>query len=458
VAIVIRRKFATVTFATTRPLSRMAKASRGVWWVCLVVAWVAGCGGGGGDPDARNDPSPDSPPAIDAEAGDPTTITFTVVTGDGAAETGSVVLVSDDGGAWQPVVGVAGVYTVEVIGPRYAIARGCRNPEQGYAEAFLYYLTVDDATELKDIGCHDGPDADVSTISGAVSGIDALHRGRIAGNHDGAVLGTGASSYAVRNVRGPTDLVVARFTSAAPRYVDRMLIVRDLDATTDVVRDLDLEADGFDPVEHELTVAGAGSGDFERASVLLRRPGLQPRTIESSVNAPGLYHAPPAAEMRPGELLTINRYTSTAGSARSVAVTLAAPADATGTLPPAYTATAPTVVATTPGVRLAGTLPLVDGADRYDSAVLHVDTATSQTVYWWQSYTARWADDAAIAYEYPDLVGIGGWDVALPPTALTWESAVLSSSLTDGLPDRFVPVPAGDVTTLASTSGALDVP
>jgi len=413
---------------------------------------LLGCGGGG---DSPADAGGDAPSTPDAAPG-ATAITFTVTTLDGLPEVTDVVLISDNAGPWQPVTATGGAYHASVVGPRYAIARACRDDATQYQEGYLYYLTVDDPTDVHDVSCHYVATA---AIGGAITGIAPTQAAKIVSSYSAATLQAGATDYAMTMPPGTTDLVARVYPavpSTQPRPTQRLLIERDVAVTDGLVHDLDFDADGFDPETHTIAISNPGAS--EHVAVSLYQGGLYSYGIESTVVTGDDYHAPPANRMRVGELLTVSRSSSTANGYRNVQLTVGAPADLTAAYGPAYSAPTPTVVASSPTVRLAGTLPHVDGADVYGASGSVFDDTTLDFAYWSESFTARWAGDQPIDYTFPDLAGIGGWNVGLIPGSVDWDASVGGSALRT-LPIGYPNPPVlGDTLTFAATTGTLTLP
>lgn len=421
----------------------------------------SGCGGGssGDDVDAR--PHPDGPPGADASPDAPfngTPVTFTVLTYDGQPENGDVVLYSDNDGPWHPVTGTNGVYHFSVAGPRYAIARGCDDPASQYTEAWLYYLTLGDSTDVHDVGCHSSG-AGV-TVSGALTGLTG-HRGLIQTQSGFTLLTAAQTDYSLVASPGTTDLVTKLYPNVPatqPRPTERLLVERDLVIpTTDLVHDLDFTADGVAPETHTFTISGGQPGATSRVGALLDTGKQFGYSLESTSVTTDDYHTLPAALMQTGDKLVVTRSSDDAAGFRSVALTIDAPADLTGTLPDAYPAGDPTIAGTGP-LQLAGTLPLVAGGDVYTVDATVIDDATFDFWFWSQSYTAAYAAGQDIDYSFPNLIGIGGWTIELGAGEVDWDQFVRSSSTSD-LGVGYVPTPAvGDITTETGTAGFLTPP
>lgn len=414
---------------------------------------LVGCGGGGGsgdDIDAAPTPDGrvDAPPSA-------TPVTYTVVGLDGAPETGDVVLVSDNDGPFAPVTGTNGVYQFMIAGPRYAIAHDCDDPANQYSEAYLYYLTVDDTTDLHDLGCR-STTATV-TVSGAVTGVGAAQRAAITTGAGFAFPAAGATSYTLTQPPLTVD-VVGRLipdVTTSVRPTQRLLIERDVVVpASGLVHDLDFTADGVVPETHTFTVTGANPGASDFVAVSFQTGRLYGYGLESTLVTTADYHALPAAQMRAGDLVKVIHSSYEPGQSRSVSATVDAPADLTGTLPAAYAPSDPTIAGTAPA-RLAGTLPHVDGATVYEVDASVVDEASSDISRWTQIYTARYASDQAIDYTFPDLSGIGGWNVALGTGEIEWTEGVGSSTLTGAGLGYPLPLVNGDVGTYADKSGTL---
>jgi hypothetical protein len=427
----------------------------------LLALVMAACGGDdtGTPADASGTDAARADANVDGGPGETTTITFAIRSLDGATETDDVVLVSDNGGAWRPMTLDGEVFTAEVVGPRYAVARGCSEPLFAFAEAWIYFLTIEDGTALTDVGCHDSPT--VRTVSGTLTGVAGNQRGTVYAEHGAGFFGAGATAYQLTTGSGTTDLVARLNASSQPRVTQRLLIVRDLDVTVDTVRDLDFVTEGFDPVEHQFTVTGIEEGDVETVSVALLSnvPGGFDKGIESFNGGPtDRYHAPPAERLEAGERLIVTRGASGIGTTRQVSVVIDTPADLTAVLGPAYAAPEPNVIATTPSVRLAGTLPLVAGGDLYQTDAIFFDDVTFDSIYWTQFYTARWAEGSTeIAFAHPELAGIGGWDIALPEGVISWNASVKTSALEALSPLPTAPnPPVGDVITRSVVSGEVN--
>jgi hypothetical protein len=422
----------------------------------IVAAALLGCGGGTDQPpdagfDAARPPdaAPDAPP-------EGTPITFTVLTFEGVPESDDVVLISDNGGAWRPMASTTtGVYTAHVEGPRYVIARGCVDLDFQYTEAWLFHLTVAEATELTDLGCH--AQAATVRLSGALVGVGADQRGAIATAAGTAIFPGGAADYALEVPPGPIDILGRlhpNVSSSQPRPTQRLYLARDVavDAPGPVVRDIDFATDGFDPVTHTFDVTGSAAGSA-RTGVTLYADGPFGLTVEANNEDTNAYHAIPADRLVAGERMLVSRSSQ---DGRYAALVVDAPADLTAAYPAPYTPPAPTLAQGTPIVRLAGTLPHVDGTDVYEVNASWLDDETFDFVYWAQLYTAGYAGDAAVDYELPDLRGIGGWDIALPPGEITWNASVTGSALTARLPTFLdLEYVVGDIIVRAGTGGTL---
>lgn len=387
-----------------------------------------------------------------------TPVTFTVLTFDGQPETGDIVLYSDNDGAWTPVTGTAGVYHFNVVGPRYAIARGCDDPGSQYTEAWLYYLTLGDSTDVHDVGCHASTAA--VTVSGAVTGLNG-HRGLIQTQGGFALLSSTATDYTLVQAPGTTDLVAKLYPnvpSTQPRPTQRLLVERDLVVpATDLVHDLDFAADGVDPETHTFTLAGANPGAASRVAVNLDTGRLFGYNLESTSVTTDDYHTLPAGLIQAGDKLIVTRSSFDGGSTRSVTLTVDAPGDLTGTLADVYPAGDPTVAGTGP-LQLAGTLPLVTDGDVYTIDASVIDDATFDFWFWSQSYTAAYAAGQDIDYTFPNLIGIGGWTIELGAGEVDWSQFVRSSSTSDIGVGYTQPAAVGDITTETGTSGFLTPP
>lgn len=376
-------------------------------------------------------------------------ISLRVVTPDGLPETTNVVLVADGDAAWREVTATDGAYRTTIRGPRFAIARACKDGSSAAVE--VMYLTVEDATELTDLGCRTAVGG--VTVSGNVGGVGADQRYLFGVAPTGWARGA-AGRYTVGTVPGVLQLFGAlSAATGAERPALRLVAVRDLLVTSTAERDVDFTSDGFDPVTFRVAVGPGEGGPADSVRVELHA-GQLPFIVERTALVDDGYRAPPAARLRPGELLTVERAAAPGEDLRhprSVTAVLAAPADVAVSYPPAYAVDTPAVVATAPAVRLAGTLPRVAGADQY--AIMAEVVTAQAAITWRQRYSGRWAGGAAVDYEMPDLRGISGWDVGLPTGEIDWRASVRSSALGDltmGAPEILT---AGDTITEAATTG-----
>jgi hypothetical protein len=419
----------------------------------LMIA-VLGCGGGGSDPDAGGDD--DVPDArFDAPPGTPTDVTLTVLGLDGLPDTGAeIVLVSDNGGPFTPVTGTGGVYRASVVGPRYAFARGCRDAVNQYAEGYIFYLTLDDTTDVRDVGCHF--DFPTVLLSGTMTGILPTQRGALVTEFATSTFTAGATDYSMGVPPGTTDLFGRLFPAVPttePRPTERLYIERDVAVPGDTIHDVDFGLGGVDPDTFAITVSNAGAGT-QRVFSSLRTGGLFNFTMETTLLVANEYHTFPAALMQPGELITVSRTTVSGDSSLRAAVTLATPTNIATMYGDPYTPAPPTLAA--PG-RLTGQLPHADGAGLYTVDAFVFDDVTFDATYWAQQYTARYAGDAPIDFTFPDLTGIGGWDIALIPGRIDWSQTAASSdhrTLVPGFPGA--PPVDGDYETTATLSGAIE--
>ena len=399
-------------------------------------------------PDA---PNPDAPPV--------TQLTFTIVNYVELPDTEAVVLVSDNGGPWQPVTGAGGVYHPPVVGPRYAIARACKSGPWSTIQddVNIYYLTLDDGLDVRDLGCRRA--GETASISGSVSWSGSGHEAFVdPGWQWGNTLFT-PGPWSANAVPRTISVVGFLAPTSGPGQTDRMLIHRDVVISGATVHHVNFDTDGFDPVAQPLVITGTTDGYSTTVSLTGPLWGLDLERAGSIAT----YHAPPASRMRPGELLRVRAVTwnSAYDSIRWVEPKVSAPAPIGAAFPPAYTNAAPAVIAQTPDIRVGGTLPLVSGADYYTTSIeLYSEIGCEwgdPIGTWTMHFSARWAQGQPIAFEYPRLVGIGGWTARLSPGFYDWRSIANTSAAGTPLPGVLneLDVP-GEVLQRSAQHGGLD--
>ena len=406
----------------------------------------------GGDIDAPV--SIDAPVLIDAPEGS-TTIRFRITTRTGNPETGDLVLVSDNGGPWVPVPGNAGVHTFSVFGPRYVIARECRSDFwEKLGEANLYYLTVEDGTEIRDHGCWIDTGL-TATVGGSSTGVPA---GQYAGLGTGwQFLGTslpsGTGTWSMAVPPGRVNLLAA-IQSDFAQPVNRLLFRRNVLVTGTTTVNLDFATDGFDPVERSIIVAGTQGAAYGVNDVILYNPDFPYGASLEWTSIRNTYHAPPASRLSPGDVIGVRRAAGVGDLVRQVIVKMASPMPVDAALGPNYVTDPPTVSDPDPSyIRMRGTLPHVAGADSYQASIFTTEERTDKGE-WYLMFSARWADGQPIEYEIPDLRGIGGWTTGLHPGGYHWEHEVKSSVLSSPPPGPLNEVHiAGDTVTIASSDG-----
>jgi hypothetical protein len=345
------------------------------------------------------------------------------------------------------------------VGPRYAIAYSCTDVEFLYDLALLYHLTLAEATELHDLGwCYRRAPVE---LSGALVGVGPDRRAAVVASRVSTTVGAGGRHFSLPVETDSTD-VVARLIpdvpATEPRPTQRLYLARDLVVTAPLVHDIDFDAGGFEPEVCRVDVDGAGGGAAELIQSSLLTEGPFEYAVENNRQDTNVVHTIPAARLTPGDRVRFTRSSVGDGTSRSFSSVLSTPTDVTGAYGPIYAPEAPTVAATAPFVRLAGSLPHVDGADTYEIEGFGLDPTTAVTVQWLQVYTDEYAGAAAIDYEFPDLSGIGGWDVGLPRGVIQWTAAVTTSTSTDRLPTYLdLELVAGDTIIYGDAFGVLEL-
>jgi hypothetical protein len=173
------------------------------------------------------------------------------------------VAVQDGDGPWSRVTPEGDTYRFDIDETRGAIAFVIVDDVSGAATTTVLHLSSFEFEALAASRCT-GPGI-TKTVNGSVADLapgEIVNVGL--GSASATVVGGAASTFTLTNVPdGPQDLIAGRQAfSGTGLSVDRLLIRRDLNpADGSTLAPIDFDADGFDPVSGNVTVAGLSAGD-----------------------------------------------------------------------------------------------------------------------------------------------------------------------------------------------------
>jgi hypothetical protein len=213
-----------------------------------LVSVVAACGGG------KSSDAPDAAPQ-------PSKITITAFK-DGTQQNVSLVAFQDGDGVWQEATGAGGLYTFDVVGPRYAVEWVC-----GFATftttriGYAWKLTTADATRLyADCRASVGPD---SSLGGALANVPSADTATLIGGDctdptGNCFYGTYSSTtgrYSGQVMHGMYDIIASDSLGSSFDRVARK--TANVNGATTL--DFDMATDGFALEKHNGTITSSAA-------------------------------------------------------------------------------------------------------------------------------------------------------------------------------------------------------
>ncbi|GIV16090.1 MAG: hypothetical protein KatS3mg022_1525 [Armatimonadota bacterium] len=353
------------------------------------------------------------------------------------------VAFQDGNGAWQVAQGTGGQYALNITDNdgRYGVAIVCVNGTE--VSVSILHATRAELGEIHH-ECSQPLSQSLVTVSGAIGGLGM-------GGGATVFLGTGMgfgypliNTYSLQTVPGTYDLIALRYANLETSTVDKVLIRRNVSATTDTTQDIDFNsAEAFAPEMHTVTVLGATGRAV--GSVVFRSNGKTVAGLGWRTDT-DTYPGIPTSKLVGNDfhLLSVTDYGSQ-GVLRTVLRHFKVPADITVSLPDAFVSPEVTTVATAPYARFAASWSAYPDAQAY-SLSYHTPTAPmgrsskrsrqqSGSISWFVALSANWLG-ANSSYTLPDFSALSGWNNTWGlPAGQVIEWSVLAVSSNRNIPD-----------------------
>lgn len=323
-----------------------------------------------------------------------------------------------------------GEYAFPVTSATYGIAFVCTYAS--YATVTIVRATPKETTSprFECVAFDEGTATLTGTFAGTMPGqlasvnVSYLTTFTDAGTYTAAMLPAGQwDVFAMRRI-GQFQPIVA------DRIIRRDSVMLSSDSST--VLDFDFEAEGFAPDARTVSFEGVESTDPREVSVNLRnQPGGTYLAFGPFTNDG--YLGLPVSELRGDDIhsITATAYGPDRRTFRQVRRWLRALEDFTAVLPPFPALPQVDAEASTPYVRMRGTVPAGLDADRYDFVYVQ-SVQSNSSLAWIATLTRGYVATGATQYTLPDLTSLAGFSPAwglLPAVTVDWQFITMS---TDG--------------------------
>lgn len=353
------------------------------------------------------------------------------------------VAFQDGNGAWQVAQGTGGHYTLNITDGdgRYGVAIACVNGSE--VDVRILHATRAELSEISH-ECGEPPSQSFVTVSGTVSGLGTNNWAQVFLGSGAGFTYPGTGTYSLQTAPGTYDLIAVRYAGLEIASVDRVLIRRNVNATTDTTQNIDFNsAEAFAPEMHTVTVLGT-TGETV-GSITFRSNGKTVATLGVTADTFQFAGIPTSKQVgNDFHLVSVTDY-GPQRSLRTVLRHFKAPADITLSVPDAFTSPDVTTAATTPYARLTASWSAYPGAQLYLLSY-HLEMAPAGRapkrsrqqgggISWFVALSANWLG-ANSSYTLPDFSTLSGWNNTWGfPTGRSVEWNVLAVSSNRNLAD-----------------------
>lgn len=359
------------------------------------------------------------------------------------------VAFQDGNGAWQVVSGAGGLYTLNITDSdgRYGVAIACVNGPD--VEVYILHATRAELSEITH-ECDEPPSQSFVTVSGTVGGLGTDNWAQVFLGQGTGFTYPGMGTYSLQTAPGTYDLIAVKYVGFEIGSVDKVLIRRNVNATTDTTQNIDFDsAEAFAPEMHTVTVLGTAGETV--GSVTFRSNGKTVAALGTPYNTLRFAGVPTSRQVgNDFHVLSVTDF-GPQRVLRTVLRHFKAPTDITVALPDAFTSPEVTTAATTPYARFTASWSAYPGAQAYVLSYRshHHETVPmgraqkssrqhGGSVSWVIGLSANWLG-ANSSYTLPDFSGLSGWNNAWGfPTGRFVEWTVTAASSNRNLADLVV--------------------
>lgn len=360
---------------------------------------------------------PDAFQAVDLILDIPAATFFTVLTYRGSEPGNFAYLAYQDGdGPWASVPGVGGTYRLPITDPggRFGVLLGdvCQGEGASTWITDGFFSTLGEVQLLQAlVFCNPqpGPPPVTFDLSGTLAGTSG--RSILIGANSGLwSFPAGTSDYALKLIKGSSDLVAAAYSSTQDYIPSRIIVERGREAQSPMIRDFDFSTQGADtPAPIAIQRPALNPGEVFQGTVQYQTGRGQVAILGYGQDI-AAYAPVPAALTQPGDTWLYSFQASAQNQYRSLQGSGPEPP---GALAPRLPSSLPPFEVTSTGgaaPRLSFSWSAVSPAPNVHEAVITQQIGTKQA-YCYLYFGKSWhAGAARLTWTQPDLSAVPGFD------------------------------------------------